>query len=204
MVSNVGMLRLATEHSQLPVYGDFSLNVFNSITTAWLKDNGLVQATISAEATCEQVLELCRQSVLPLEMIVHGPLEAMVMDHQLPEAILGGETVEAHRRYGLLDTAGQIHPIAIDQHGRNHVLFARDLCLLPFLAQLTPVGSYRIEGQHYEPALVGKITRTYRTELDRLASAGNSYAYEPELAAALAAESPRPLGIGAFRYRISR
>ncbi len=204
MVSSIGMLRLAKEHASLPIYGDLSLNLFNGVTAKWLHDNGLRQGTVSAEATCEQIWDLCQHTPLPLEMIVHGPLEAMVMDHHLPEAILGLEKADADRAYGLLDTAGQIHPIAIDQYERNHVLFAKDLCLLPFLSALTSVGSYRIEGQHYAPALVGKITKAYRKELDELAAKKEAYAFSTDALTALSEASPRPLGIGAFRYRISR
>jgi putative protease len=204
MVSSIGMLRLAKEHAALPIYGDLSLNLFNGVTAKWLQDNGLRQGTVSAEATCEQIWDLCQHTPLPLEMIIHGPLEAMVMDHHLPEAILGLEKADVDRSYGLLDTAGQIHPIAIDQYERNHVLFAKDLCLLPFLSALTSVGSYRIEGQHYAPALVGKITKAYRKELDELAAKKEAYAFSADALTALSEASPRPVGIGAFRYRISR
>ncbi|WP_425057727.1 hypothetical protein SCACP_22650 [Sporomusa carbonis] len=211
MVSNSGMLRLARHSSSLPVQADFSFNIFNHLTTAWLKANGASKATVSLEATYEHIAELAKHSTLPLELIVHGATEAMVLDHCVPSAVLDNSTASICNRlcskqnYSLLDSAGQRHDIKIDQYCRNHILFATDLCLLPHLAALTGAGisHYRIEGQHYTPELVGLVTAIYRAELDKLA-AGSNYTFDRTLVDQIAAASPRELGIGAFRYRISR
>lgn len=205
MVSNAGALRLARQYTSLPIYADFSFNVFNHLTSRWLKNNGVTQATISLEATHEQITALAETATLPLEMIVHGPMEAMVMDHDLPAAVLqleGQDMFHADvydRQYALLDSAGQKHPIAIDQYGRNHILFAKDLCLLPHIEALSFIGRYRIEGQHYSPELVGLLTQCYRQQIET-----PSLALEKALWEKLTLTSPRELGIGAFRYRNSR
>lgn len=211
MVSNSGMLRLAREYSNLPVQADFSFNLFNHLTSAWLKANGASKATLSLEATYEQIAELAKHSPLPLEMIIHGATEAMVLDHCIPSAVIAGTTSHpcqhlcADQHFSLLDTAGERHDIKIDQYCRNHILFAKDLCLLPHLPALlhTGINNYRIEGQHYTPELVGTITAMYRSELDKL-YAGSEYTFDQSLVGKIAAASPRQLGIGAFRYRISR
>lgn len=211
MVSNSGMLRLARQTTSLPLQADFSFNLFNHLTAAWLKANGAAKAAISLEATYEQIAELAKNSQLPLEMIVHGPIEAMVLDHCISSAVLAGTAPQAcnslcsEQHYSLLDSAGEYHDIKIDQYCRNHILFAKDLCLLPHLPALigAGIGHYRLEGQHYSPELVGLITALYRQELDRLA-AGGSYTLDKTGLDKLTAASPRPLGIGAFRYRVSR
>ena len=205
MVSNAGSLRLARQCTELPIYADFSFNVFNHLTTRWLKDNGATQSTLSLEATYEQIVAVSKNASLPLEMIVHGPMEAMVMDHCLPSAVLELGThvhYEAplhSRQYALLDTAGQKHPIAIDQYGRNHILFANDLCLLPHLEALSFLGRFRIEGQHYTPELVGLLTQAYCRQLGKA-----SAPVDTDLWKKITTASPRELGIGAFRYRNSR
>lgn len=209
MVSNLGMLNLARRSCPLPIHADFSTNVFNHITTKWLKANGVVKATISPEATYGQVAALSTKSVLPLELIVHGPLEAMVSDHCIPSAILKHEPLScgdicADKRYSLLDTAGQHHPIMIDQYCRSHILFAKDLCLLPHLASLSVVSNFRIEGQHYTAEQLAVITKAYRYELDKLKTMRQDYKYESDQLDKISAVSPRELGIGVFRYRVSR
>ncbi len=209
MVSNSGMLRLAKQTSGLSIQTDFSFNLFNHLTAAWLKDNGASKATISLEATYEQITELAKHSPLPLEMIIHGAIEAMVLDHCIPSAIMAGtashpcQDLCSNRHYSLLDSAGERHDIKIDQYCRNHILFAKDLCLFPHLAALMQAGivNYRIEGQHYSPELVGIITAAYRAELDKLA-AGDTYVFDKTIIDRIA--GPRQLGIGAFRYRVSR
>ena len=212
MVSNIGALRLARSFTRLPVHSDFSFSLFNSAAACWLQDQGVVKATASLEASGEQITDLAVSSPLPLEIIVHGPLEAMVMDYCLPKALAADSTSTGLCRdicgggeYALKDSANQLHPVKIDQYCRNQVLLANDLCLLPHLAGLYAggVSHYRIEGQHYTPSLVGQLTAAYRRELDRLAGQSGEN-FDPALLTAIAASSPRELGIGALRYRASR
>ncbi len=208
MVSNMGTLNMATQMTTLPVQTDFSFNTFNHLSAKLLQDIGSTMGTISLEATYAQIKELIATSTLPLELIVHGPTEAMILDHNMPALVLGYDINTNpelfNRHYALLDSAKEAHPIRIDQHGRNHILFAKDLCLIKFLAKLLGAASYRIEGQHYSAELVGQLTRIYRTELNAILENQTNYAFNPSLLKTLSAISPRELGIGAFRYRVSR
>ncbi len=209
MVSNIGALRLARSLSDLPVQADFSFNIFNHLTLELLKNNGITKGTVSLEATYEQIIELAKESSLPLEMIVHGSLSAMVTDHSIPIAILSNGSDDYDptldtRRYALLDTAGEEHPIMLDQYDRSHILFANDLCLLPHLQSLQSVQNYRIEGQCYTPEFIALLTSTYRQELDKIVSEQVAYEFESTQLEKLVSTSPRKLGLGAFRYRVSR
>lgn len=212
MVSNIGSLHLARKFTTLPLHADFSISLLNSSAARWLKSQGVVKATASPEASCEQISELAANSPLPIEPIVHGPLEAMVMDYCLPKALQADQspaglcrTLCPGNEYALIDSADQHHPVLIDQYCRNHILFANDLCLLPYLASLAAAGinHYRIDCQHYSPEYIGQLTAAYRRELDRISS-GSADAFNPDLLAAITKDAPRTLGIGAFRYRASR
>lgn len=208
MVSNLGSLSLAKRLTNLPVQADFSFNTFNHLSVKFLKDNGAVMAVASLEASYPQVCDMLAASPLPVEVIVHGATESMICDHNLPAMSLGFNPLEnpefCDRHYALLDTAKEVHPIRIDQYGRNHILFAKDLCLLPYLAKLQGVTSYRIEAQHYTAELAGLLTKTYRSELDKIKANEAAYQYDPEVLEAIKKISPRELGSGAYRYRISR
>ena len=210
MVSNIGTLRMARTRSNLPVQADFSFNVFNHLAAELLKNNGISKTTISLEATYEHIMKLVQESSVPLEMIVHGSLSAMVTDHSIPQALLNnnGDPNYDHildtRQYGLLDTAGGLHPIMVDQYDRSHLLFTKDLCLLPHLAALSTIHNYRIEGQYYTPELVGLITSIYRLELDKIQAQQSLYQFDTTQLDKLVATSPRELGLGAFSHRISR
>lgn len=210
MIGNLGTLSLARQFSKLPLQAEFSFNVFNHKTAQFLKNNEVQKATISLEATYEQIIALAENSQLPLELIVHGSLPAMITDHSIPEAILNDQYLNNYdaaldtRQYALLDTAGQQHPIMLDQYGRSNLLFAKDLCLLPHLHSLTAVQNYRIEGQYYTPELVGLITKIYRQELDKLISLQSEYQFDDKQLEKLTVASPRELGIGTFRHRLSK
>lgn len=208
MVSNLGSLSLANQLTDLPVQTDFSFNTFNHLSAKLLQDNGSVMGTISLEATYPQIIEMLKASPLPLEIIVHGGVEAMLLDHNLPSMSLGYQPMDDpqmdERHYALLDNAKEVHPIRIDQYGRNHILFAKDLCLLPYLAHLMSAAAFRIEAQYYTPELAGLLTKIYRTELDKILDKSSTYQYDASILEPIIIASPRALGIGAFRYRVSR
>jgi putative protease len=205
MVSNLGSLKLAKQYTKLPIQADVSFNLFNHLAAKFLKQNGLTQACSSLELSFEQLREIVENSELSIETIVHGSYESMICDHNIPGMSLphyndldNPEVLD--RRYALLDNAKEKHSIRIDQFGRNHIYFAKDLCLYPYLAKFNGIASYRIEAQDYTPEFTGKVTKIYREALDALA-AGQEFDQSKldELR-----QGPRELGIGTFRFRQSR
>lgn len=210
MVSNLGSLKLAKSITDLPVQADVSFNLFNQLAAKFLQENGLTMATTSYELSFEQLREIVESAELPLETVVHGSYESMICDHDFPAMSLpefneldNPEVLDRH--YALLDTAGEKHAIRIDQYGRNHLYFAKDLCLYPYLAKFNGLASYRIEAQDYSPELTGRVTKLYREALDALA-AGKSQeeAFDHEAFEQVQKMSPRAWGIGTYRFRQSR
>lgn len=210
MVSNLGSLKLAQSLTDLPVQADLSFNLFNQLAAKFLKENGLSMAATSYELSFEQLREIVETAELPLETVVHGSYESMICDHDFPAMSLpefneldNPEVLDRH--HALLDTAGEKHAIRIDQYGRNHLYFAKDLCLYPYLAKFNGLASYRIEAQDYTPELTGRVTKLYREALDALA-AGKSAEEAFDHAAFEEVErlSPREWGIGTYRFRQSR
>ncbi|WP_019543199.1 peptidase U32 family protein [Selenomonas bovis] len=207
MVSNLGALKLAQSLTNLPVQADLSFNLFNHLATVFMKDNGITQACASLELSFEQLREIVENAVLPIEVVIHGGYESMICDHNFPAMSLPAynelnEPELMDRHYALRDKAGEIHRIRIDQFGRNHIYFAKDLCLYPYLAKFNGIASYRIEAQDETPAATAMLTKIYRKALDRLA-AGDASFDEHEFKT-LQENAPRGLGIGTYRFRESR
>lgn len=207
MVSNLGALKLAQSLTNLPVQADLSFNLFNHLATVFMKDNGITQACASLELSFEQLREIVENAVLPIEIVIHGGYESMICDHNFPAMSLPAynelnEPELMDRHYALRDKAGEIHRIRIDQFGRNHIYFAKDLCLYPYLAKFNGIASYRIEAQDETPAATARLTKIYRKALDRLA-AGDASFDEHEFKT-LQENAPRGLGIGTYRFRESR
>lgn len=210
MVSNLGSLKLAQSITDLPVQADLSFNLFNQLAAKFLKENGLSMAATSYELSFEQLREIVETAELPLETVVHGSYESMICDHDFPAMSLpefneldNPEVLDRH--YALLDTAGEKHAIRIDQYGRNHLYFAKDLCLYPYLAKFNGLASYRIEAQDYTPELTGRVTKLYREALDALAvGKGAEAAFDHAAFEEVERLSPREWGIGTYRFRQSR
>lgn len=205
MVSNLGSLKLAKQYTKLPVQADVSFNLFNHLAAKFLKENSLVMACSSLELSFEQLREIVESSELPIETIVHGSYESMICDHNIPGMSLphyseldNPEVLD--RRYALLDNAKEKHSLRIDQFDRNHIYFAKDLCLYPYLAKFNGIASYRIEAQDYTPEFTGKVTKLYREALDALASGQEI----DQSKLAELQQGPRELGLGTFRFRQSR
>ena len=207
MVGNLGTLKLARTLTKLPIQADHSFNLFNHLAATFLKENGLTMATASYELSFRQLREIVENAVLPIEAVVHGAYESMICDYNFPAMSLPAyndldspELLDTH--YAFRDEAGGVHSIRIDQYGRSHIYFAKDLCLYPYLEKFNGLGSYRIEAQDYTADVTTEIVRIYRAALDRLAAGGDGYrAAEFDRLTEIA---PRPLGIGTYRFRQSR
>ena len=207
MVGNLGTLKLARTLTKLPIQADHSFNLFNHLAATFLRENGLTMATASYELSFRQLREIVENAVLPIEAVVHGAYDSMICDYNFPAMSLPAyndldspELLDTH--YAFRDEAGGVHSIRIDQYGRSHIYFAKDLCLYPYLEKFNGLGSYRIEAQDYTADVTAEIVRIYRAALDRLAAGGDGYrAAEFDRLTEIA---PRPLGIGTYRFRQSR
>lgn len=206
MVSNLGSLKLAQSLTTLPVQADISFNLFNHLAAKFMQENGITQATASYELSYEQLREVVESSQFPIEVVVHGAYESMICDHNIPAMSLPhfnelDNPEIKNRRYALLDKAGEKHSIRIDQFDRNHIYFAKELCLYPYLAKLNGVASYRIEAQDYSQEHTARVVAIYRAALDALADGQEFYSEDTlnELR-----KGPRELGLGTFRFRQSR
>jgi putative protease len=161
---------------------DYGLNVLNSRTAALLAELGAASSTISIEASFADVaaitagafadwpLELAPQ----FELLIHGPMPGMILEHCLIANALGGGKQEFCRApcqqmtFSLKDEKGQTRRLWTDQHCRNHISSGSALALLgqlPFLLR-QGIGVLRIEGQLYEPQHIAEIVSLYRKALD--------------------------------------
>ncbi len=199
-VGNPGALKLVREQTKLPLQADVSMNICNHKALEFLQAQGVQLASVSMELPPEALRDLLERSVMPLEIVIHGGYTAMLCDHNIPAFSLSPDTFEdvtfSDRQYALLDETDEKHPIRIDQYGRNHILFAKDICLYPYLRTLNGISSYRIEAQDYTPQWTGTLTAFYRKALDSIAD-GEELSPLPN---SIRSGGPRALGIGTFRF----
>jgi len=176
MAGNLGVIKKVRELTGLPVFADFSLNVFNIETVRFLMEAGASRVTLSPELTLEQVRQMAGLQVLPLEVIVHGALPLMVSEYCVVGSLLGekdkgkGKGCPAPCRgtgCGLKDRKGVVFPVELDQYCRMHIFNSRDLCVIEDLPELAGAGVsvLRIEARREGSRYVRDVTRAYRDAL---------------------------------------
>ncbi|KGE19574.1 peptidase U32 family protein [Paenibacillus wynnii] len=172
LVTNLGAIR-RYKSSGYPLVGDANLNIYNGLSAGLYAGLGLSRLTVSPEMTLEHFASFTSRSQLPLEVIVHGTPALMYMDHDLFENTEVMEPIgQEDNRYVsndvlvLMTDKGE-NPVYRDQHGRCHLLFAKELCYLPMLDEMTAIGisCYRIEGSTYSEEQLREVIRTYQHKI---------------------------------------
>lgn len=191
---------------------DYGFNTLNSGAARVLLEWGVSQITPSQEAGYKDVAQLACDRSIPLELVVHGPITGMLLDHCLIAMHLNkGASKEVcrgvcrHVQFSLRDNKGELRSIVTDQYCRNHLLTAKDVALLPILDPFLHLEavSMRIEGQFYSPELVGMLTAAYRRALDAWKRGEEPVAPAREEWTALCSASPRPWNLGAYAQNMT-
>lgn len=168
LVSNVGAIKKYAHKYNL--IADYNLNIYNHKALEFYRNLGINEATASMEVKRNELPRFIGMSETPLELIVHGPLRVMYMDHNLYENTKALKPMDkADNKYvdnsilTLMTDKGE-NPVYIDQNLRNHLFTSKELCLLPVLEGLSsnkPV-SFRIEGQTYTSDELKNIIEVYK------------------------------------------
>lgn len=207
MVGNLGTLNLARKYCNVPIYGDYSLNVINAWSIDFLKRLGVRQLTAQPEISFKHLAQLINKAGLPLEVLAHGPITAMVMDHCLPAALLEGASRDdvcsmfcRERKFSLVDDKGLEHPIEVDESCRNHVFLANELALLPFMRTFIKAGaaSFRLDLRTYPAEKIGPITALYRKQIALISGDPEGYRFDLEDWKELKAIHDVPYGFGGY------
>jgi len=211
LVHNLGTLRLVREFG-FNIIGDFSFNILNTFSAKLLNRIGVSMATMSIESSFGNLCETAANVDIDIECIVHGQIPFMVLEHCLPAIIVTKSNANGVCRqpcryvnYALLDENGESRPIEVDQYCRNHIFFASDLCVLPYISSFmkTEISSFRIEAQYYDEDLVGTIVKLYRKQMDLFDyDTGEDNKLSDSDWNELVAKSPRKFGLGAYKHNI--
>lgn len=123
-IGNLGHFAL-TEGLPLRLYGDYSLNIFNSRALAWCRHRGLERAALSFELRREQLRDLIKP--LPTEAIVYGRLPLMITENCPTKNCVGCHHGEGST---LCDRTGARFPLTCAYGCRTEV----QNCKVQFLA----------------------------------------------------------------------
>jgi putative protease len=173
LVRNLGALHWLADKG-LALDGDFSLNVSNSLTAAWLIGKGLSSLCPSYDLNQWQLADLIdalasADAAAPgrLEITVHQYLPSFHMEHCVFAAFLSrgssfkdcGKPCESHR-VELRDHTGALHPLKADQECRNTMFNGRPQSAAMLVPSLLAKGvrRFRVEALYEDgPALRAKV-----------------------------------------------
>jgi putative protease len=161
---------------QLPMVGDFSLNVANPLSADLFISEGLRALTPSYDLNISQILELLRSTPPEwFELTLHQHIPMFHMEHCVFAAFLSqgkdhltcGRPCDRHR-IAVRDRVGEAHPIRADVGCRNTVFNARPQSGVSHLPNLLEVGlrKFRIELLDESPDEAVRLLRAYRDALN--------------------------------------
>ncbi len=168
LVSNLGAAH--KYKYRYPMIANFNLNVYNHKAAEFYQSLGVGGFIASLEAKLSELLTFIRLCEKPVELIAHGPVKMMYLDHDLYEnaevlePVGQGDNAHVPNDILVLMTDHGENPVYLDQNRKNHLYSAKELCLLPLLGDLNfgkPI-SFRIEGQTYTVAELESIIKVYQ------------------------------------------
>ncbi|MFY0542529.1 DUF3656 domain-containing U32 family peptidase [Brevibacillus sp. H7] len=178
LVRNTGALYyyMSRRHElNIPLIGDFSLNVANHKTVGLFLECGLERVTASYDLNIQQMLDLLKHSdTSKIELVIHQHMPMFHTEHCVYCTFLSegtdhtncGTPCESHR-ISLKDRVGFSHPVRVDTGCRNTVYNAIDQSGAEYLNEFKKLGvcSYRVEFLEEEPERVQEVIRLYRQAL---------------------------------------
>ncbi|MDD0851854.1 U32 family peptidase [Halobacteriovorax sp. GB3] len=159
LVRNLGAISyLKKNNPELPLRGDFSLNVANALSANYLLSKGLESLSVSYDLNEAQLLSMLKEGPAEnLELTIHQYMPSFHMEHCVFAAFLSngssfrdcGKPCEKHKME-LKDQFGNSHYIKVDQECRNTMFNATSQSASGLLNTVLPYGlhQFRIEALH--------------------------------------------------------
>jgi putative protease len=184
LVRNLGALEYLKRETSIPLMGDFSLNVTNSRTLAYLVGKGLESVNLSYDLNQEQLLDLVKHGdPSKMEVTVHQYMPEFHMEHCVFAAFLSsgssfkdcGKPCERHD-VKLKDPYGNWHFLKADHECRNTFFKATPQSAGFLIDRLLREGvaSIRLEALHESASELLLKVQTYLDVLHGKISAGEA------------------------------
>lgn len=176
LVRNLGALWYYRQAGiELPLFGDFSLNVANHKTVEVFAENGLTWITPSYDLNIQQMVDmLAVADTSRMELVIHQHLPMFHTEHCVYCTFLSegtdytncGRPCESHR-VSLQDRIGMSHPVRVDVGCRNTVYNAIEQSGAEYLSNFLELGvrRYRVEFLEEDADQVQHVLCLYREAL---------------------------------------
>jgi U32 family peptidase len=171
LVRNLGALEFLRRETDIPLVGDFSLNVTNAYSLEYLTGKGLESINVSYDLNQDQLLDLASSGdAAKIEVTLHQYMPEFHMEHCVFAAFLSkgssfrdcGKPCEKHV-VKLKDPYGNWHHLTADQECRNTFFKATPQSAGFLVGQLKDKGVkiFRLEALHESGDELMKKISTY-------------------------------------------
>ena len=208
LVSDLGVLTLAKELTNLNVHISTQANVTNWRAAKFFHDLGASRIVLARELTCDEILNVKQNCAAELEIFVHG---AMCISYSgrcwLSKFLTGRDanqgacTHSCRWKYSLVEEtrAGEFFSVGEDNRGA-YVMNSKDLCLLPHIDKVIQSGvtSLKIEGRMKSVNYVAGVVKVYRAAIDSYCADPDAFTIRDEWLSELDKVAHRPYTTGFF------
>lgn len=172
LVRNLAAISFFEERfPEIPLVGDYSLNVANELTAALFAESGLQTLVPSFDLNLEQLESLLAHADPALfEVVMHQHVPMFHMEHCIFSHVLSngkdchdcGRPCDRHQ-VELRDHVGEAHPLVADVGCRNTLFRARAQSAAPYVPRLTALGirRFRVELLREDSAAVTALLDSY-------------------------------------------
>lgn len=170
LVTTLGVLDVLKNKNK-NIYGDYMLNIFNSLAARKYKEFGLKQACLSNEISKKELKNFLGNTDSSCELIVHGSPTVMQFESDIFKNLEGKDKVKIDKSSDysddtliLVDDIDGRHPVKKDEWERGHMLMGMDICLMPVLDRILNLGikTIRLEIQYFELDWLEEVIKYYQ------------------------------------------
>lgn len=164
IVQDLGITALCRQLApDVPLHASTQMSIHSLEGVRQAAELGIQRAVLARELPRQELLHICRNSPIELEVFVHGALCMCYSGQCYMSSVIG-------RRSGNRGQCAQPCrlPYGYGRFEEKYPLSLKDNCLLPYLKELELMGvaSVKIEGRMKRPEYVAVATRIYRAALD--------------------------------------
>lgn len=133
----------------MPLHASTQMAVHNVAGVQAVQQLGFSRAVLARELSIDEIRQIVTHSEIEIEVFIHGALCMSVSGCCYLSAMLG-------ERSGNRGLCAQPCRLDFQQNGREYALSLKDMCHIPYLAQLPQIGvrSVKIEGRMKRPEYV--------------------------------------------------
>ncbi|WP_022670431.1 peptidase U32 family protein [Hippea alviniae] len=178
LVSDLGVLSLVNEFTEIPIHISTQANITNSYAANFLKKFRVERVVLARELTLEDIRRFKKSVNLELEAFVHGAMCMAYSGRCFLSAYLTGRSANAgdcaqscRWRYTVIEEKRPSEPMEVEEHPEGTFIFnSCDMCALPILNELIDAGvsSFKIEGRMKSVYYVAITTAVYRDAIDTI------------------------------------